>query len=131
MKLSASVLVSAAAADWTQPSYSEVFIGIKQRKGGWGHPVVRGAADHSMCPALALPAGAESIECDQATCAVVCQPGWLADKTSGLKRRTKCRWNKKSGFFWKEAVINIIAYKNLYSLLFIGYALRSLATITS
>ena len=41
--------------------------------------------------------GASEIICDQSTCAVVCPDGFLPTG----KRRTKCRWTKKKGFFWK------------------------------
>ena len=80
MKLLSSVLVSSSTAEWVQPSYNDVFTAIKTRTGGWGHPLVRAAADWSLCPELALPAGAEQIVCDSSTCALVCPPGWMADK---------------------------------------------------
>ena len=64
----------------------------------WGHPVgVRAAADWSLCPELALPAGVAGTACQGATCMVVCDEG----KVAIGKRRVKCRWTRKKGFFWK------------------------------
>jgi hypothetical protein len=102
MKLLSSVLVSSSAAEWVQPSYNDALTAAQTRTGGWGHPLVRKAADWTLCPTLALPTGAEQIVCDQSTCMVECPVGWLPDKLSGLKRRTKCRWTGKKGFFWKR-----------------------------
>ena len=64
----------------------------------WGHPVgVRAAAEWSLCPELALPAGVAGTACQGATCMVVCDEG----KVAIGKRRVKCRWTRKKGFFWK------------------------------
>jgi hypothetical protein len=101
MKLLNTLLLSSAAADWEQPTYNEVIDSLGQRDGGgWGHPTDRIAALHSLCPTLETPAGADSITCDQSTCAVVCSPGFIGTG----KRRTKCRYNRKKGFFWKQTL---------------------------
>ena len=72
-----------ATAEWTQPTYLEVFTSIKTRSGGWGHPVgVRAAADWTLCPALPVPQNAADVVCDSSTCAVVCELGFQADKYS-------------------------------------------------
>ena len=64
----------------------------------WGHPVgVRAAASWSLCPELTLPTGVAGTTCQGATCMVVCDEG----KVAIGKRRVKCRWNRKKGFFWK------------------------------
>ena len=42
--------------------------------------------------------GVAGATCDGATCMVLCEPGKMAIG----RRRTKCRWNRKSGFFWKR-----------------------------
>ena len=64
----------------------------------WGHPVgVRAAAEWSLCPELALPTGVAGTACQGATCMVVCDEG----KVAIGKRRVKCRWTRKKGFFWK------------------------------
>jgi len=71
----------------------------RQRSSGWGHPVgIKAAALWSNCPALALPAGVKEIKCDGSTCMQVCEDG----KASVGKRRTKCRWKRNVGFFWKK-----------------------------
>ena len=88
-----------ATAEWTQPQYWDAIAMASQKSGGWGHPVgVRAAADHSLCPALALPTGVASLACDGATCMTVCDAG----KMSTGRRRTKCRFKNKRGFFWKQ-----------------------------
>lgn len=91
-----------ATGEWIQPKYSDALEASKQRKGGWGHPVgIRAAADSSLCPALNMPAGVASISCDGATCMSVCEDG----KVATGKRRTKCRWRRSKGFFWKTVSI--------------------------
>ena len=71
----------------------------RQRSTGWGHPVgIKAAALWSNCPPLALPAGVKEITCDGSTCMQVCEDG----KASVGKRRTKCRWKRNVGFFWKR-----------------------------
>ena len=41
-----------------------------------GHPVgLKAAAHYTLCPELTLPANAQEFSCNQATCAVVCNPG--------------------------------------------------------
>ena len=71
----------------------------KSRNGDWGHPVgIRAAADWSMCPTLVAPAGVASFTCNQSTCMAVCEAG----KVSTGRRRIKCRWKRKKGFFWRR-----------------------------
>jgi len=72
---------------------------MNQRKGGWGAPTGRLAADHSLCANLTAPEHG-TIECDQATCALVCDPGAIANG----RRRTKCRFSETKGHFWKKAL---------------------------
>merc|ERR1712176_48236 len=64
---------------------------------GWGYPTDRIAALWSLCPELAVPANS-ALTCDQSTCAMVCDQGYIATG----KRRTRCRWKKAQGFFWKK-----------------------------
>ena len=86
-------------AEWQQPSYWDAMAMAKTRTGDWGHPVgVRAAADWNNCPSLTLPAGVASFNCNGATCMTVCEAG----KISTGKRRVKCRWKRKKGFFWKR-----------------------------
>ena len=102
-KLLPGVLCSLVAADdvWVQPPYSEIIDNIQQRSSEpetWGFPTGQLAALWSLCPTLDVPAGGSSVVCDQSTCAVVCNPGYIGTG----KRRTRCRYNKKKGFFWKK-----------------------------
>ena len=86
---------------WEQPSYKEVFEIIRQRsERPWGHPVDKIAALWSLCPEITQPSNAEELKCDQATCALVCNDGFVAIG----RRRVKCRYNKKKGFFWKREI---------------------------
>ena len=64
-----------------------------QKNQNWGHPVGKIATLYNLCPELNTPDGAESIVCDQATCAQICNPGYFAKGP----RRTKCRYNNKNG----------------------------------
>ena len=74
-------------------------------EGQWGHPVgVRAAANWDLCPELTLPAGVAGTACQAATCMVVCEDG----KVAIGKRRIKCRWTRKKGFFWKAVSLVII-----------------------
>merc|ERR1712127_1121881 len=70
---------------------------MTQRKGGWGAPTGRISALHSLCSPLTPPANGQ-ISCDQSTCALVCDQGFIGVG----KRRTKCRWNAVKNFFWKK-----------------------------
>jgi len=47
--------------------------------------------------------GVAGATCDGATCMVLCEPGKMAIG----RRRTKCRWNRKSGFFWKRVSLRM------------------------
>ena len=93
---------SDAASDWVQPAYEKVVEIIDsgdKSGGGWGHPVTNIAALWTLCPALEIPTNAiDPLTCDQSTCAVVCPDGYIATG----KRRTRCRWKKSKGFFWKK-----------------------------
>ena len=73
-----------------------------QRQSGWGHPVgVKAAADWANCPSLApFPVGVATVNCDGATCMQICEAGKIAMG----RRRIKCRWKRKLGFFWKRAL---------------------------
>merc|ERR1711911_552063 len=76
-------------------------------KDQWGHPVgVRAAAEWSLCPELALPTGVAGTACQGATCMVVCDEG----KVAIGKRRVKCRWTRKKGFFWKTVSSETLDY---------------------
>ena len=94
-----TAIAAGAAAEWQQPSYRDALEMIKTRSNEqWGHPVgVRAAASWSLCPELTLPTGVAGTTCQGATCMVVCDEG----KVAIGKRRVKCRWNRKKGFFWK------------------------------
>lgn len=100
MKLLTTFLTAGVLAEWDQPTYLEVRDRVQGRSsaGEWGHPIDRAAAHWETCEELELPEGAESITCDQATCAVICQEGYMPLGT----RRTKCRWTNRKGFFWKQ-----------------------------
>ncbi|CBY11089.1 unnamed protein product [Oikopleura dioica] len=97
MKLSAAVFTAATA--WEQPTYSNFLRSLGQKKSGWGAPEGRIAAAHSLCPALDTPDNG-SIVCDQSTCALVCDEGFVATG----RRRTKCRFNTTKQFFWKRTL---------------------------
>ena len=117
-KLIQNVLPALAVADslqdveeWQQPNYFDALRAVRTRSGeNWGHPVgIRAAADHNLCPALALPAGVASIACNFATCMSVCEPGKIAVG----QRRTKCRFNRRNGFFWKRVTkLRIYHFRN-------------------
>ena len=65
----------------------------------WAHPVgVRQSALWSSCPALDKPEGVKDVTCESATCMAVCEDG----KVAMGRRRIKCRWKRKKGFFWKK-----------------------------
>ena len=96
------LFLSASIADaWKQPTYWDAMNLARERKSSWGHPIgVKSAADYSLCPELTLPSGVQSLECEGATCMAVCEPG----KMSMGRRRTKCRFKRKKGFFWGRAL---------------------------
>ena len=71
---------------------------ISNPRSSWGHPIDKIAALWSLCPELTVPEGASGTVCDQATCAVVCEPGYIGTG----RRRTRCRYTKKKGFFWRR-----------------------------
>merc|ERR1711990_375020 len=97
-----AIVSSSVASDpteWQQPTYWNALASAKSRISGWGHPVgVKAAAMWSSCPTLETPLGVKEIICDQATCMSVCEDG----KTAIGRRRIKCRWKRKKGFFWKQ-----------------------------
>ena len=65
----------------------------------WAHPVgVRQSALWSSCPVLDKPEGVKEVTCESATCMAVCEDG----KVAMGRRRIKCRWKRKKGFFWKK-----------------------------
>ena len=90
-------------AEWSQGTYWDAMAAANKKSGSWGHPVgVRAAADYALCPTLELPTGVASLACDGATCMAVCETG----KLSTGRRRTKCRFKSKRGFFWKRVSHN-------------------------
>ena len=90
------ILVS---GEWTQPSYWDAQQMARQRSNDWAHPVgIKSAADWQMCPQLSMPAGVAGYTCAQATCMVNCEPGKIAMG----RRRMKCRFKRKKGFFWRQ-----------------------------
>ena len=98
------ILVS---GEWTQPSYWDAQQMARQRSNDWAHPVgIRAAADWQMCPQLSMPAGVAGYTCAQATCMVNCEPGKIAMG----RRRMKCRWKRKKGFFWRQ-----VRFRHWYS----------------
>jgi len=97
MKLLPSIAAVATVAAWEQPAYAEFLRSLSQKKAGWGAPAGRIAAMWNLCPALTPPSNG-SIVCDNATCALVCDDGFMATG----RRRTKCRFNNKNSFFWKK-----------------------------
>ena len=70
------LLFPAAFGKWTQPKYSDIVSGGKNRlTSDWGHPIEgRKAAHWEKCPVMDTPPGATGVTCNRATCAVVC-PG--------------------------------------------------------
>ena len=62
------------------------------------------SAAWNLCTQLQLPIGAESISCNGATCTTVCESG----KMTVGHRRTKCRFKKNRGFFWKRKLSDCI-----------------------
>jgi len=85
-------------SEWQQPTYWEA-LEASNRRARWGHPIdIRAAAEWSQCPALEKPSGVQEIVCDGSTCMQVCEAGAI----STGKRRTKCRWKRSQGFFWKR-----------------------------
>jgi len=104
MKIS-TALIASVTAEWTQPSYYE-FINMdttKMRNHGlsnWGHPLVGNTRKWSDCPALPTPEGALGLRCNAGTCAILCPGG---SRAVG-RRRTRCRYTKKLGWYWKESL---------------------------
>ena len=99
IKLLHSVALTLGAAEWVQPTYWDAMASVRERSGDWGFPVgIRSAADWSLCPTLATPTGASGVVCNGSTCMVQCLEGYQA---SG-RRRVRCRWKQKHGFFWRN-----------------------------
>ena len=95
------------AGEWTQPAFSEVqSIWAQRSNADWGAPVGVGNVDGagqsrhwSDCPSLDTNIdGLLGLMCNGATCAMRCQEGYIAVGN----RRTKCRWNRRLGWFWKR-----------------------------
>ncbi|CAG5110207.1 Oidioi.mRNA.OKI2018_I69.chr2.g4632.t1.cds [Oikopleura dioica] len=89
--------IAAVASAYEQPKYNDFLDSLSQKSSGWGHPTDKVAALFSLCPSLTEPDNA-SVVCDQSTCALVCNEGFVATG----RRRTKCRFNNANGFFWKR-----------------------------
>ena len=86
-------------AEWQQPTYWQALTAVAQSRSKWGHPVgIRAAATWNLCPALEIPAGVKDVTCSGATCMQICDDG----KAAMGRRRVKCRWKRKKGFFWKK-----------------------------
>ena len=68
-------------------------------------PVSLWLIDDSLCDSYLMSdiVGVAGATCDGATCMVLCEPGKMAIG----RRRTKCRWNRKSGFFWKRVSLSM------------------------
>ena len=102
MKIS-SALIATVAAEWAQPKYYD-FINMdasKMRNHGmsnWGHPITGNTRKWSDCPALPTPEGALGLRCNAGTCALLCPGG---SRAVG-RRRARCRYTKKLGWYWKE-----------------------------
>ena len=105
-----AIVAKTTRAEWVQPTYQEALEMYRTRsEGQWGHPVgLRAAANWDLCPELALPSGVAGTACQGATCMVVCEDG----KVAVGKRRIKCRWTRKKGFFWKA--VSLIFIKNIF-----------------
>lgn len=60
----------------------------------WGFPVGadRLAALYHLCPTLDIPDGAERYTCNESTCTLICNPGYIATG----RRRVRCRYNNKN-----------------------------------
>ena len=98
-----SIVVSSQSidsiAEWQQPTYWQALTVASQSRSKWGHPVgIRAAATWNLCPALEIPTGVKDVTCSGATCMQICEDG----KAAMGRRRVKCRWKKKKGFFWKK-----------------------------
>lgn len=88
-----------AISEWQQPTYWQALDSVYQRSHEWAHPVgVKQSALWSSCPALDKPEGVKDVTCESATCMAVCEDG----KVAMGRRRIKCRWKRKKGFFWKR-----------------------------
>ena len=61
---------------YEQPKYNDFLQALSRKKSGWGHPVDRIAALHTLCSPLETPTNGQ-VTCDQATCALVCDQGQL------------------------------------------------------
>ena len=86
-------------AEWKQPTYWQALTAVAQSRSKWGHPVgIRAAATWNLCPALEIPTGVKDVTCSGATCMQICEDG----KAAMGRRRVKCRWKRKKGFFWKK-----------------------------
>jgi len=105
MKISAA-LIASVTAGWTQPKYYDIINQDPndpkfraQYANGWGYPVGQGNSKHwSDCPALPTPEGALGLRCNAGTCAILCPGG---SRPIG-RRRARCRYNKRQGWYWKE-----------------------------
>lgn len=64
----------------------------------WGHPLTGNTRKWSDCPALPTPEGALGLRCNAGTCAILCPGG---SRAVG-RRRARCRYTKKLGWYWKE-----------------------------
>ena len=113
-------------AEWQQPTYWQALTAVAQSRSKWGHPVgIRAAATWNLCPALEIPPGVKDVTCSGATCMQICEDG----KAAMGRRRVKCRWKRKKGFFWKKVSSwndirlhqtnsrHAISHRNMYILL--------------
>lgn len=98
MKLSTLIMATTVHADYTPPKFKQLMQLFNEdnplrneMRRGWGHPVGGGFDHWTSCPAIEKPAGANQIECNQASCAVVCKSGYAI---SG-NLRSKCKRGKK------------------------------------
>merc|ERR1712226_857689 len=103
MKISAALLAATCSAEWTKPSYYDFIYkdqGQMRASGmaNWGHPVVGSTRHWSDCPTLDVPEGALGLRCNAGTCALLCPGG---SRATG-RRRVRCRYTKKLGWYWKS-----------------------------
>ena len=76
------ILSGLSLSEWNQPKYWDAVsmainsLGHHNKQFDWGFPVgVKQSADYNLCPALTVPDGADSYECNASTCMLICQPG--------------------------------------------------------
>ena len=76
------ILSGLSLSEWDQPKYWDAVamainsLAHHNKQFDWGFPVgVKQSADFNLCPALTVPDGGDSYECNASTCMLICQPG--------------------------------------------------------